>query len=61
MTITRHPYSPSDRQHVIDFRRTYTMRENAYDYPTTADLHELLDTSTDEETTRGSIWEDCNT
>lgn len=53
-----HPYSPADRQRIIDFRRAHTTRENAYDYPTAADLHELLDAATDEETTRASIWED---
>ncbi len=58
MTITMHPYSPADRQRVIDFRRACTTRENAYDYPTAADLHELLDTSASQETTRASIWED---
>lgn len=58
MPITMHSYSPADRQRVIDFRRAYTTRENAYDYPTAADLHELLDASALQETTRASIWED---
>jgi ribosomal protein S18 acetylase RimI-like enzyme len=58
MPITMHPYSPTDRQRIIDFRRAYTTRENAYDYPTAADLHELLDASALQETTRASIWED---
>ena len=58
MTITMHPYSPEDRQRVIDFRRAYTTRENAYDYPTAADLHELLNPSANEGTTRACIWED---
>ena len=56
--IMQHPYSPADRQRIIDFRRAYTTRENAYDYPTAADLHELLDTPAVQETTRASIWED---
>lgn len=58
MPITIHPYSPADHQHIIDFRRAYTTRENAYDYPTATDLHELLDTSANEGTTRACIWED---
>lgn len=58
MTITMHPYSPADRQCIIDFRRAYTTRENAYDYPAAADLHELLDASALQGTTRASIWED---
>lgn len=58
MTITMHLYSPVDRQRIIDFRRAYTTRENAYDYPTAADLHELLDASALQETTLASIWED---
>jgi mycothiol synthase len=57
MTITMHPYTPTDRQHVIDFHRTCTTHENAYDYPTITDLHELLDASASQETTRASIWE----
>ena len=58
MTITMHPYSPAAHQRVIDFRRACTTRENAYDYPTAADLYELLDTSTDQTTTRACLWED---
>ncbi len=58
MPITTHPYSPTDRQRIIDFRRAYTTRENAYDYPTVVDLHELLDASTVQETTRACTWED---
>lgn len=58
MTFIMHPYSPADRQRVIDFRRACTTRENAYDYPTAADLHELLDTSAVQGTRRASIWQD---
>ena len=58
MTITMHLYSPGDRERVIDFRRACTTPENAYDYPTAADLHELLDASASQEMTRASIWED---
>lgn len=58
MTIAMHPCSPADRQRVIDFRRACTTAENAYDYPTAADLHELLDAAATQGTTRASIWED---
>ena len=52
------PLPLTNRQRIIDFRRACTTRENAYDYPTAVDLHELLDTSASQETTRASIWED---
>ena len=52
------PLPLTDRQRVIDFRRACTTRENAYDYPTAADLYELLEAAADQETIRGSIWED---
>ena len=58
MTIAMHPYSPADRQRVIDFRRAYTTRDNAYDYPTAADLYELLDASAAHTATRACVWED---
>ena len=58
MTIAMHPYSPADRQRVIDFRHACTTAENAYDYPTAADLHELLDATAAQGTTRTNIWED---
>ncbi len=58
MPITRHPYSPADRERLIDFRRACTTHANAYDYPTPADLHELLDAAALQETTHACIWED---
>lgn len=52
------PLPLTNRQRIIDFRRVCTTRENAYDYPTAVDLHELLDAPASQETTRASIWED---
>jgi len=60
MTITMPPYSPADRQRVIDFRRACTTRENVHDYPAVVDLYELLDASAAHEATRIGLWEDEN-
>lgn len=60
MTITMPPYSPADRQRVIDFRRACTTRENVHDYPAVVDLYELLDALAAHEATRIGLWEDEN-
>jgi mycothiol synthase len=54
------PLPVTDRQRVIDFRRACTTGENAYDYPTVADLQELLDASAVQGTTHAAIWQDAS-
>ena len=52
------PYTVSDLQRIIDFRRSCTTPENSNDYPTVVDLQESLSSPSSD--TVASLWEDEN-
>lgn len=61
MPITMRPYIPAtDTQCILDFRRACTTPENINDYPTVADLHEILSRSSANRQERIELWEDEN-
>lgn len=53
-----HPYTVSDLQRIIGFRRACTTLENSNDYPTVVDLQESLSSTSSDTLT--SLWEDKN-
>ncbi|HZO73123.1 MAG TPA: GNAT family N-acetyltransferase [Ktedonobacteraceae bacterium] len=59
MTIIMCPYMPAtDTQRILDFRRACTTRENINDYPTIADLYEILSRISASSQERIELWED---
>ena len=56
--MTMRPYTASDMQRVIDFRRACTTHENINDYPTVVDLYEIINSSSTDDSIQICLWED---